>query len=181
MGASKDLATDTITGVQNTQKMSYTNRPASRMTPENREYIRYEGPWKARFKNMSIEGLGRRHHDGRAEHPEDVIHQPPRQQDDACRQVADTQVNMKGPNNTTRSCLTHCAWTEPLHIAVHIQRFALNCGVLRPAPSQQEDELVTITNRRTAPVDTAPSDRCSMPCIEKASPRALFDSQCLLK
>mmetsp|Transcript_47323 Transcript_47323/g.120773 ORF Transcript_47323/g.120773 Transcript_47323/m.120773 type:complete len:308 (+) Transcript_47323:499-1422(+) len=33
MGASNDLATDTITGVQNTQKMSYTNRPTSMIAP----------------------------------------------------------------------------------------------------------------------------------------------------
>lgn len=33
MGASKERATDTMTGVQNTQNTSYTNRPASRITP----------------------------------------------------------------------------------------------------------------------------------------------------
>ena len=33
----------------------------------------------------------------------------------------------------------------------------------------------------SAPVEMAPSDRCSMPCIENASPSALLASQCLLK
>ncbi len=33
MGASKDLATETMTGVQKTQKMSYRNRPHSSSAP----------------------------------------------------------------------------------------------------------------------------------------------------
>lgn len=52
-----------------------------------------------------VKGLGHRHHDGRAEHPEDVVHKQPRQQNDACSASDSGAQPRKSTDGTAGRCL----------------------------------------------------------------------------